>query len=319
MPRGRTASPPAQAVDVKVNNEALQEASQAATALVLAEEAVDSRVRAVAQQLGYQLPAGSPSPDLIMRDIAANMRRSVEAVLEVGRALRVLKEACGHGNFLQRLEALNIEHSVAKRFMQSAVKFSSNGASTHHLLEAAGNQTKLFELLVLDDEEIEELEQTGETRELALDDIASMSVKELRKTLRERTQDLEAKDKVIKAKGEHIDKLQEQVSRPFKPREGSLAKTQEEQSILDELQATVLALNASIAAMLLAADAAMKHRKEALQLAGRQAVDLACQQLVDAAEEHGIAINLDERVQPAWLDLGAVDKLAARNASKGKH
>ncbi|HJW23774.1 MAG TPA: hypothetical protein VJ576_02660 [Rhodocyclaceae bacterium] len=171
----------------------------------------EARVRAVAQQLGYQLPAECTDPDLIQRDIAANMRRSVEACLEVGRGLTVLKEACGHGNFLARLEVLGVEHSVAKRFMQAAVKFS-NGASTH-LLKAAGNQTKLFELLVLDDEQIEDLELTGQSGELKLDEIATMSVKELRAALREARADGEAREKILAAKDAKMNDLAAQLER----------------------------------------------------------------------------------------------------------
>ncbi|WP_295377235.1 hypothetical protein [uncultured Pseudacidovorax sp.] len=161
------------------------EAAQTATALVLSEN--DTRVRAVAMQLGYQLPADCTDPDLIQRDIAANMRRSVEACLEVGRGLRVLKEACGHGSFIARLDVLGIETRVAQKFMASAAKFA-NAASTP-LLKAAGNQTKLFEMLVLDDEQIQELELTGQTGELSLDDVATMSVKELRAAVRQARQD----------------------------------------------------------------------------------------------------------------------------------
>lgn len=76
-------------------------------------------------------------PDLIQRDISANMRRSVEACLEVGRGLAVLKQACEHGQFMAQLDVLGIDHSVAKRFMQAAVKFS-NGATSHHLISAIG-------------------------------------------------------------------------------------------------------------------------------------------------------------------------------------
>ena len=65
---------------------AAQEA-RARDALALAASQQESAVRAVAQQLGYQLPADCTDPDLIQRDIAANMRRSVEACLEVGRGL----------------------------------------------------------------------------------------------------------------------------------------------------------------------------------------------------------------------------------------
>jgi len=101
----------------------------------------------------------------------------------VGRGLRVLKEACPHGQFVPRLDVLGIEPRVAQRFMASAVKFSNT--TTSSLLKAIGTESKLFEMLVLDDEQIEELELTGQTGELKLDDIAAMSVKELRAALRE--------------------------------------------------------------------------------------------------------------------------------------
>lgn len=169
-------------------------------------EEQETRVRAVAEQLGYQLPADCTDPDLIQRDIAANMRRSVEACLEVGRGLVVLKTACDHGQFLPRLEILGIEHSVAKRFIQSATKFSCLGSNAS-LTKALGNQSKLFEMLVLDDEEIQELELTGQTGELSLDDVATMSVKELRKALRETRQDKEAQGRVLADKNARIDEL----------------------------------------------------------------------------------------------------------------
>lgn len=165
-------------------------------ALTLAKAQHDSAVRAVAQQLGYQLPMDHIDTDLIQRDIAANMRRSVEACLEVGRGLRVLKVACEHGQFMARLGVLEIEASVARRFMEAATKFSKR-ASTH-VLTAIGNQTKLFEMLVLDDEQIDELELTGQTGELALDDVATMSVKDLRAALR--------KERKISARQEEVNK-----------------------------------------------------------------------------------------------------------------
>lgn len=173
-----------------------------ARALAIAQH--EAAVRAVAAQVGYQLPADCADPDLIQRDIAANMRRSVEACLEVGRGLAVLKQACEHGQFLSRLDVLGIETRVAQRFMQSAIRFS-NAASTP-LLEAAGNQTKLFELLVLDDDQVEELTLTGQTGELKLDDIASMSVKELRAALREARAEGQAKDDLLAEKNRALDR-----------------------------------------------------------------------------------------------------------------
>ena len=192
---------------------ALPAMREAANQLAVMPEERQATVRAVAAQLGYQLPADCTDPDLIQRDIAANMRRSVEACLEVGRGLRVLKEACEHGQFISRIDALGIEVRVAQKFMASAAKFS-NAASTP-LLKAARNQTKLFEMLVLDDEQIEELELTGQTGELKLDDVATMSVKELRKKLRELKAEVEAAEERIAVRGQQRDEAEEQA-RGFK-------------------------------------------------------------------------------------------------------
>lgn len=175
--------------------------STAASALALSQQ--DAAVRLLAQELGYSLPADCTDPDLIQRDISANMRRSVEACLEVGRGLSVLRAACQHGQFMTRLDVLGLEPRVAQRFMASARKFS-NAASTP-LLAAAGNQTKLFELLVLDDDQVEELELTGQTGELKLDDIATMSVKELRAALREERAERAATDKLLAEKRGELD------------------------------------------------------------------------------------------------------------------
>lgn len=178
-------------------------ATEQEAALVVSQR--DAAVRAVALQISYQLPADCTDPDLIQRDISANMRRSVDACLEVGRGLCVLRTACEHGNFLARLDVLGIERRVAQRFMSSARKFSN--AATSPLLKAIGTQSKLFEMLVLDDEQIEELELTGQTGELSLDDVATMSVKELRAKVRETLADLEATEAISSEKTKRIEEL----------------------------------------------------------------------------------------------------------------
>lgn len=186
MSTGRTATPTPASKEVPINELVVAQDMAAANQLALITRETDTRVRAVAQQLGYHLPADATDPDLIQRDIAANMRRSVEACLQVGIGLEVLRAACEHGQFLARLDVLGIEVTVAKRFRMAARKFSKG--ATSHLLKAAGSQSKLLEMIILDDEQIEELELTGQTGELTLDDVATMSVKELRAAVRkERT------------------------------------------------------------------------------------------------------------------------------------
>lgn len=207
---GRTTKALPTPADDGFNPERLEAAGEAAKQLIELQSQREATVRAVAIQLGYQLPADCTDPDLIQRDIAANMRRSVEACLEVGRGLSVLKVACGHGNFVARLDVLGIDRKVAAKFTQSAAKFS-NVSTSRHLTDALGNQSKLFEMLVLDDEQIEELELTGQTGELKLDDIATMSVKELRATLREARENLEARSRVLEDKTSKIDALSEEL------------------------------------------------------------------------------------------------------------
>lgn len=209
MAKKPTPAPASRAVTI--NEAAVIEDSNALNQVALLHAQHDSAVRAVALQMSYQLPADATDPDLIQRDISASMRRSVEACLEVGKGLHVLKAACAHGNFLARLDVLGIEPRVAQKFMQMARKFPK--ASSTALLKAADSQTKLFELLVLDDEQIEELELTGQTGELALDDIATMSVKELRAKLREAHADKTATDKLLADKNAKIDKLSRHIKK----------------------------------------------------------------------------------------------------------
>lgn len=234
MKSGRTATPAPTSKETPIVEAAVQHDISAANQLALITRETDARVRAVAVSLGYQLPADATDPDLIQRDISANMRRSVEACLEVGKGLAVLKAACDHGQFAARLDVLGIDKYVAARFMQSAGKFSK--LPTSATLKAIGNQSKLFEMLVLDDEQIEELELTGQTGELSLDDVATMSVKELRAALREAREEKGAVEKVLADKNTANDKLRAQLKRiqAAPPDEQLLALQREATSIMND-------------------------------------------------------------------------------------
>lgn len=239
---GRPASTPREVLvpDVPLNEEVLL-AQHNQVAVLSAEH--DSQVRAVAEQLGYQLPADCTDPDLIQRDIAANMRRSVEACLEVGRGLQVLKASCIHGEFINRLDVLGLDRKVAVKFMTSATRFASLGSNAA-LTKAIGSQSKLFEMLVLEDEEIQELELTGATGELTLDDVATMSVKELRKALREAREDKKALQQVAASKNDKIDELSAQLAK--KPLVIVLPPDQEAKQLRQEVTALAFEAEADI-------------------------------------------------------------------------
>lgn len=300
MPR-QPATPKAAPV-VELDRGALAAASAAATELTLIENQASARVLAVAARVGYQLMGDIVDPDLIQRDVAANMRRSVEACLEVGRGLCVLKEVCGYGNFMARLDVLGIDPRVGQRFMASAFKFSN--AATSPLLKAAGGQSKLFELLVLDDEQIEELSLTGQTGELDLDDVATMGVRELRQALREAREGAAAKDGVIAKQAETLTKHEERLARPFKPKKGNPAKTAEDDAALQELSEATTACEVEFARLTTVVGELAQHdnaamRERALQSA-RYMVAWVRQMVVD----NGLDVLVDDETlagRPSWL------------------
>ena len=223
--------------EVAANLEVIDAEVSAANHLAVLHRENDARVRAVALQMGYQLPADAADPDLIQRDIAANMRRSVEACLEVGRGLRVLQEACERGDYMLRLESLGVEHSVAWRFIQAAVKFSK--FATSQTLKAIGGQSKLFEMLVLNDEQIEELELTGQTGELALDDVATMSVKDLRAAVRKERKEKERHQSVAQETATELAELKTTFKRE-QPAEQLLRLKTEATRLGSEIEALIL-------------------------------------------------------------------------------
>jgi len=176
------------------------EATQDQLSTVLAEQ--QTRVRAVAQQLKYE---GSLNPDALENGARDAIRRINLAVFELGGYLLMLREACGHGSFLPTLERLELEPRVAQQYMQITNRFAVAKTSSH--LAALG-KSKLMEMLVLDQEQLEEFALTGQTGELKLDDVATMSVRELRAKLREARQEKTAVEKVLETKNKQIDKLQ---------------------------------------------------------------------------------------------------------------
>jgi hypothetical protein len=162
---------------------------------------------AVAEQVGYDGPLTVGG---VEDGIRFYQRRTVEACMELGKRLLVLKELTPHGEFQKRIELLGIGYQSAKKFMQATLKFSKGYSNT--LLKAAGTQTKLLELLILDDGEIEALETGDTVRGITLDRIETMSVSELKKALRDAKATADAKDDVIQQKTQELNKKAEELA-----------------------------------------------------------------------------------------------------------
>lgn len=161
----------------------------------------EENAKALAMQLHYDGPMHPAALEAGIRD--SQQRISME-LFNIGSRLLLLKEQCEHGEFMERLEGLTIAPRMAQRFMQATLKFSNASTSTH--LQKLG-KSKILELLVLDDDEVQELEFAGSVRGITIDDIDRMTISDLRKQLRDAKQQSEAKDKLLANKNTQLDEL----------------------------------------------------------------------------------------------------------------
>ena len=176
MARNTTPAPVSKEVplDEDVVRSDIALANQRAVAILEQNE----RVSALALQLNYQGSTDIASLENSARDA---IRRIGMGVFELGAYLMLLKESCQHGEFMPMLQRLKLEERAARQYMQVTRRFSNRQTSAD--MKALG-VSKLTEMLVLDDEQIEELTELGQTGELALDDVSGMSVRELRAAVR---------------------------------------------------------------------------------------------------------------------------------------
>lgn len=157
--------------------------------------------QAVALQVGYD---GTLTVGALEDEIRFYQRRTVEAILETGKRLLVLKELTPHGEFYQRVELLGFSTRTAQRFMQAAVK-TAKSAILADLSKQTKNGLAFLELVTHDEDTLEDLSK--------LDDIDRMSASELRAAVRNLRGDVEAKDKVLDDAQKKLTKLQVQANK----------------------------------------------------------------------------------------------------------
>lgn len=161
--------------------------------------AAHSRTVALARDLAY---SGELTIGALEDNIRFWQRRTVEACLELGKNLLLLKEATPHGQFGARLEMLGIAYHSANRFMNAALK-TSKSCKLQDLAKHVKQQTLFLELVTQDDDVIERIAE--------IDDVDRMSTSELKKALRDAKAEMKAKDERLAVRAETITKLQEQV------------------------------------------------------------------------------------------------------------
>lgn len=152
------------------------------------------------------------------------LAQSAESMLEAGKRLIVLKEHEGHGEFIQIVESqLGMDKRIAQKMMGAACKFLSPKLQGKNQQLLTLGKTKLYELMVEDDDDLAALADGGTVAGLELDDIERMSTRELRKALRDARADATAKDQVIADKNSKLDELatKQKKIKPAEPDEES--------------------------------------------------------------------------------------------------
>lgn len=151
------------------------------------------------------------SEEVYLQKTIYHLNKSAEELLEASKALLVAKAHLNHGFWKAYVQKAGLDLSIADRMVAVARKFYR--PETTPVLQAAGNKSKLFELLVLDDDDLIKVAQGAEDAPVTLDEIDRMPTSELRKALREARADSEATKKVLADKNTKIDKLETQLEK----------------------------------------------------------------------------------------------------------
>ncbi|ECP4387266.1 TPA: DUF3102 domain-containing protein [Salmonella enterica] len=170
---------------------------------------------AIMEQFGEGLPYERAR---IVHEARFYMAQSAEAMLEAGKRLVILKENEAHGDFIEIVESqLGLHERAAQRMMKASLKYMSPKLESKATTLSALGKSKLFELMTEDDEELAELAEGSTIAGMTLDDIDRMSVRELRKALRESKEDLAASRKLNAEKSQEINELKETQFRTVDP------------------------------------------------------------------------------------------------------
>jgi len=199
MARNQTPAP--QIKEVPANEVAIAQDFHAANQLAAMTISANAQALEMAQKIGYD---GAVTVGALEDEIRFYQQRTVEAALETGKRLLVLKELTPHGEFTQRVEMLGFSDRTARRFMQAAAK-TAKSANLAVLANRVKSASAFLELVTHDDDVLENLAE--------MDDIDRLPASELRKRLREASEEKKATDQLLEKKNQQIDKLEREKQR----------------------------------------------------------------------------------------------------------
>nr|SAY44528.1 Uncharacterised protein [Serratia marcescens] len=173
--------------------------------------AISEHRHLIMEQFGEGLPYDR---NRIVHEARFYMAQSAEAMLEAGKRLVILKENEPYGDFETIVQAqLGLDARIARKMAQAAVKFLSPQLEEKRKTFSDLGRSKLYELMLEDSEDLAELAEGGTIAGLTLDDVDRMSVRELRKALREKRDEYDVKCRVVAQKDAELNEMKEQKFR----------------------------------------------------------------------------------------------------------
>lgn len=300
---GRKQSPTTAPVDAEMAHEVLDQDNAALTLL-------GKRSREVAERFGDGLPY---ERERAISTAAFFMGQASEAALSAGKQLIQIKENESFGDFAAIVEGrLGMEMRTVQRMMTLAVKYLSPALSANATTLSHLGRSKLLDLMAQDDDDLVELAEGGTVAGLTLDDMHSMSVRELRHALTEARQTLEARAKLLDKANAKADRLKEKLARPYVPLDEDVAKTAEENALLSGMaEACTRAQGALQDMLMIASGLDNSAASPAVRSACHTNVEYLAQRLAHLIEAHGVPVQFEAEVVPSWVTAAKAGKKAA--------
>lgn len=321
---GRTPIAPANAVDANIDAQAISAAVMAADQMKELQASYGQERDLLNQLLGQAQMAGA------FEDFSRTVRTAKLAFVKENKLYQQLKGSTSPhgaeiltGTWEEFCKLLNRSVDQVDRDIANLKAFGEEALESMSRMGIGYRELRQYRKLPEDQKqallEVAKKGDKGDFLDLAEEMIAkhAKEKEQLTAQIQEAQDSIEAKDRVLADKNEHITRLEEQTSMKFKPRPGSEARTAEEQRLLDEIQEATAASQKDLRRLFVAADAAIEgDAREAIQLVASQSVEYLCQQLIDIATEFNISVNLEERLQPSWLTPEALTAMEARQAER---
>lgn len=133
------------------------------------------------------------------------MQLAADAYVRACRLVHAIRALATDEQWRQAVDALGVDDRTARRMSEVGRRIPATGAHAPRL--ASLSQSRVIELLALPDADLAELADNGSTQQgLGLDEIDTLTVRELKQRLREMRQTVDAMAKRAEARERQIDR-----------------------------------------------------------------------------------------------------------------